>query len=72
VPVALKFTGNKATLTWLSTSGAVYRVGYKNSLSDTTWTMASGVITATGNTSSWIDTEASNRHQRYYVVIRVL
>jgi Glycosyl hydrolase family 9/Cellulase N-terminal ig-like domain len=56
-------------VSWPSTAGAVYRVAYKNNLSDSTWTFGSPEITATGATCSW--TDPNKRSHRYYTVIRV-
>jgi hypothetical protein len=60
--------GHAVKITWNSVAGKIYRVAYKSSLSDTTWTDLSGLITATGTTTSYTDTTASRHSTRYYVV----
>lgn len=60
--------GHNVKITWTSVVGKIYRVAYKNSLTDATWTNLSGLITATGTTTSYTDTTASTKTQRYYVV----
>lgn len=61
-------SGHNINVIWNSVVGKVYRVAYKNNLSDTTWTDLSGPITATSTTTSYTDTTASKNAQRYYVV----
>lgn len=67
VPSSLKVTGAGATVKWTSVAGKIYRVACKTSLSDSTWTNLSGLITATGTTSSYTDTTANKSTSRYYV-----
>jgi Glycosyl hydrolase family 9/Cellulase N-terminal ig-like domain len=66
--VSVRLTLSGPTVTWPSTVGSVYVVGYKNNLTDTTWTF-SPEITATSTTSSW--TDPNKMAHRYYTVIRV-
>ncbi len=68
VPSSLKVTGAGATVKWTSVVGKIYRVAYKTTLSGATWTNLSGLITATGTTSSYSDNTASKSTSRYYVV----
>jgi hypothetical protein len=57
-----------ATLSWSSISNRVYRVQYKNSLSDATWTDLPGDVSATGATSSKMDSSGgTNRFYRLYM-----
>jgi len=65
---ALTRSGSGATITWNSSSGTVYRVSYKDSLSDSTWTTGSPDITAINASSSWLDTGAISANQRFYRV----
>jgi hypothetical protein len=65
---AISLSGAGALVTWNSTSGSVYHVSYKNSLGDSSWVTASPAITATSNTSSWLDTGTSGVKQRFYRV----
>jgi hypothetical protein len=48
-------TNGTVALTWPSISNRVYRVQYKNSLSDESWTDLPGDVTATSGTASKID-----------------
>src|SRR5207247_10588628 len=63
-----KAPGNNVKVMWTSVAGKTYRVAYKNKLSDPAWTDLSGLITATSTTTSYTDTTASSKTQRYYVV----
>jgi len=63
-----KVPGNNFRITWASTPGKVYRVAYKNSMTDAHWTDLSGNITASTTTTSWTDTTSGASKQRYYTV----
>jgi hypothetical protein len=65
---SVKTTGASVTITWASTPGKIYRVAYKSSMTDTTWTNLSGNITATSASTSWTDQSATKFIQRFYVV----
>jgi hypothetical protein len=60
--------GNNIRITWTSAVGKIYRVAYKNSVTDTNWTNLSGLITATSTTTTWNDTTSGASKQRYYIV----
>lgn len=60
--------GHNVKITWNSIVGKAYRVAYKTSLAGTTWMNLSGLITATGTTTSYTDTTASKSTTRYYLV----
>ncbi|HEX4644327.1 MAG TPA: Ig-like domain-containing protein [Verrucomicrobiae bacterium] len=68
VPSSVGKAGGNLKITWKSVLNKTYRVAYKNSLADATWTNLSGLITATSTITSYTDTTASNKTQRYYVV----
>ena len=69
VPISsIKATGNSMTINWTSTPGKIYRVAYKSSISDATWTDSGGNITATGTTTTWTDGAGNKFLQRYYTV----
>jgi hypothetical protein len=69
VPIkSTKLNKNSVVLSWTSVPGKIYRVAYKNTLSDPAWTDLSGNVTATSTTTSWTDTTANRTTQRYYVV----
>jgi len=69
VPISsIKATGNSVTINWTSTPGKNYRVAYKSSITDTTWTDSGGNITATGTTTTWTDGAGNKFLQRYYTV----
>ncbi|HYG36859.1 MAG TPA: fibronectin type III domain-containing protein, partial [Clostridia bacterium] len=69
VPVSLTLSPNGTRLTWTSNANRRYQVAYKDSLTDSTWTMA-GQITATNSTSSWLDAGGA-KTQRFYLVAQV-
>jgi hypothetical protein len=68
---SIKASGSSITVTWASVAGRSYRVAAKNSLTDPVWTEVSGVIVATGTSTSWKDSEANRFSQRYYVVYAI-
>jgi hypothetical protein len=51
-------------------SNRLYRVAFKNNLSDPAWTIA-GNLTASGSNSSWVDTGAGKAPQRFYLIAQV-
>ena len=53
---------------WSSIAGKIYRVAYKNCLTDAAWTGLSGDITATGALCSWTDSTAATASKRFYVI----
>ena len=63
--------GPTPTLSWSGAAGAVYRIAYKNQLTDPNWTYLSGDINGTGALMSWTDTGATSQSQRYYLVVQV-
>jgi hypothetical protein len=70
-PASFNVARTGPTMTWNSTSGKVYRVVYKNNLSDAQWTPVGTNITATGSLSSFVDTTAGGRSQRFYALAQV-
>jgi hypothetical protein len=58
--------GNVITISWTSVAGKNYRVHYKNSLSDATWTALTGNILATNTTTSSVITNTVS--PRFYRV----
>jgi hypothetical protein len=66
---ALAMSASGPTLSWASTPGAVYRIAYKNSLADSTWTYMSNTVNSSGNTTSWTDTD--KRSQRFYLILQI-
>jgi hypothetical protein len=58
-------TGNP-TINWTSQTGVTYRVEYKNSLNDATWTLLNE-STATGSSMSIVDPNPGQ--QRFYHVV---
>jgi len=70
VPVSSirKVPGGGMLITWASVPGKIYRVAYKSSLTDASWTNLSGNITASGAATSWTDSTTAASKQRYYLV----
>ncbi len=54
-------------LTWSAFTGGVYRVEYKDSLSDTNWNLLSDRITATTNSATFADSPATEASRFYRV-----
>jgi hypothetical protein len=67
VPATLTVNSQGPLLLWNSVSARSYRVTYKNDLKDPAWTVAADV-TATGSLTSWLDSTAAQRGQRFYSV----
>ncbi len=63
-----RVSGGDMQFSWPSVAGKIYRVAYKNNLTDAVWTDLSGGIPATGTTCSWVDITAASASQRFYVV----
>lgn len=63
--------GNRVTLTWSAQPGNVYRVQYKNALSDPAWTDLPNDVSATTTTASTADDTASGVSQRFYRILLV-
>jgi hypothetical protein len=63
-------SGGQVGVTWASTAGKVYRVLYKDNLSEPVWREILGDITATASTTTY--TEAVGfRTQRFYQIMEV-
>ncbi|MFN7141048.1 MAG: hypothetical protein ACK4UN_17095, partial [Limisphaerales bacterium] len=68
-PVIQSITGagtGSVTISWSAVNGVSYRLQYKNSLSDASWSELAPVV-ANGNTASSTDTGA-NSQTRFYRV----
>lgn len=65
---SIRQAGNVVTITWISVPGEIYRIHYKNSLSDPAWlALTPGTISATSNlTSSVITNTISPRFYRVW------
>jgi hypothetical protein len=70
VPVTIQVASAGARLVWNSISNKTYQISYKNSLADTTWTIAAQT-TATGSSSSWDDPGSMKANQRFYLVAQM-
>ncbi|HEY2329659.1 MAG TPA: Ig-like domain-containing protein [Verrucomicrobiae bacterium] len=68
VPSSISKAGSNMKITWSSVVNKTYHVAYKNSLTDATWTNLSSLITAASSTTSYTDTTASSKTQRFYIV----
>ena len=56
------------TVSWLSVSGKMYRVQYKNTLADLGWNDLPSDVAATGTNTSKTDTTKAGQPQRFYRV----
>jgi hypothetical protein len=63
-----RVSGGNMQLNWPSAAGKIYRVAYKNDLTDATWTDLSASVTAADTTCSWTDSTAASASKRFYVV----
>jgi fibronectin type 3 domain-containing protein len=68
IRVTITRSGNNAILTWNSQAGTAYHVLSKDSLAQTSWTVFSGTITATGPTTSWTAVNIGSRPQRFFKI----
>jgi hypothetical protein len=66
---SLRLTANGPSLSWNGLSGGVYRVAYKNSLTDPNW-LYSNPFTATNGLCAWTDTNKPAANQRFYLVLQ--
>jgi hypothetical protein len=64
-------SGASPTFMWVSGSNTIYRVFYKNNLTDPAWLVAGPDIAATGATTIWTDTNNASTTQRFYVLMQV-
>jgi uncharacterized repeat protein (TIGR03803 family) len=62
-------SNDTATLTWNSFSNAVYRVEYKSALSDSSWIPLIQSVTATDQTITIVETQATDPQRLYRVVL---
>ena len=69
VPCTLSMiSGGVMQFNWTSLYGKIYRVAYKNSLTDAVWTELSGDIPGTGANCSWTDSTAATASKRFYII----
>lgn len=59
------------TVRWKSVAGESYRVQQCTTMDAPQWTDASGMMTATGATSTWTGTVAAGETQRFYRVVQL-
>jgi len=57
------------TISWDAIGGRTYRVQFKNSLNDATWTDLEGDVIAGGSTASKVDLSFGTRQERYYRIL---
>jgi hypothetical protein len=67
---SIQMSNGSPTLSWASGANSIYRVLYKNNLTDPAWLAASPDITATGTTTTWTDTNNANVEHRFYVLMQ--
>jgi YD repeat-containing protein len=64
-------SGGDTLVEWQSVSGRMYRLQFKNTLTDATWQAVSGDVTATGATASKTDPTSPGQPRRLYRVMLV-
>jgi Putative Ig domain len=64
----ISVSGNVVTINWTAIAGQSYRVQYKNTLDDASWTDLAPDVTASGSTASTTDTTTSQRFYRVAVL----
>jgi len=67
--ISIQMTGTSPTFSWAAQSGGIYRVLYKNNLTDPSWTAAVPDLTASDTSIAWTDSTTAT--QRFYVVMRI-
>jgi hypothetical protein len=67
--VSLRRNGPAMIMSWNSVPGTVYRMHYKNKLSDTGWIPLGSPVTATGATASYTDVPPTNGMRLYKVKV---
>jgi hypothetical protein len=63
-----RVSGGTMQFTWPSVAGKIYRIAYKNALTDANWTDLGVNVTATGTNASWTDATAAAASKRFYLV----
>jgi hypothetical protein len=71
LPVLVNPASNTVTLTWTASAGLVYRVQYKNNLSDSNWQTLGSDVTATSTTATKTDSFVGSASQRFYRILLV-
>lgn len=72
VPCSIsRVAGGVIQFNWPGLAGKIYRVAYKNNLTDSTWTDLSGNINGNGTSCAWMDSTAASASKRFYVVYTV-
>jgi len=66
---AVGLTETSVTLSWNAVVGRTYRVQYKSVLSESSWTILAGDITADGTTATKVDGSLNGARQRYYRIV---
>ncbi len=69
-PIALQVSGNSIYLSSPTVTGGIYRVQYKNNLTDSTWITLGADQTANGN-SLLLNVDTTTNAQRFYRVLLV-
>jgi hypothetical protein len=65
---SLKAGSTGALITWPSEAGRIYQVISNHNLSDPVWTNLTAPITATGATTSYLDTNSIQQSSSFYAV----
>jgi hypothetical protein len=67
---AIKSLSGGITIIWPSEIGQSYRVLCKTNLNASAWTDISGLISATDETTTWIDSTVGGDSQRFYQIVQ--
>jgi hypothetical protein len=70
-PTSFSVTQAGPTLTWPTISNRIYRIAYKNTLTDQNWVPAGPDILANGPSGFWIDQSSNRPGQRFYTVAQL-
>jgi hypothetical protein len=68
--MSLRREGPAMVMTWNAVPGTVYRMHYKNALGDSNWIPLGSLVTATGNSASYIDVPPTNAMRLYKVRVQ--
>ena len=72
VPMTLiQMSNGSPSFAWASGANSIFRIFYKNSLTDPAWLVAGPDITAASTTTTWTDTHNASDPRRFYVLTRV-
>jgi hypothetical protein len=66
--LSINVSAGAATIVWTATAGKMYRLQHKATLNQANWSNLAGDVTASGTTTSKVDSTIGSANQRFYRV----